>query len=102
MKHRLLKYLVCPECNSDLECKNIYEEGGEIVKGKLICKECDKDLKIMNGIPRLVSDSYSPNQKIAKAFGYELENFPILYKEYEKQFLDWIHPIKPEFFLKIK
>ncbi|KKP88460.1 MAG: Methyltransferase type 11, partial [Berkelbacteria bacterium GW2011_GWA2_35_9] len=37
-------------------------------------------------------------KKTINGFGYEWTNFSKLYKEYEQQFLDWIHPITPDFF----
>jgi uncharacterized protein YbaR (Trm112 family)/SAM-dependent methyltransferase len=36
--------------------------------------------------------------KVARSFGYEWKNFSKLYKEYEKQFLGWIYPVKHDFF----
>lgn len=36
--------------------------------------------------------------KAARGFGYEWKNFSKLYKEYEKQFLGWVYPVKQDFF----
>ncbi len=36
--------------------------------------------------------------KTIKGFGYEWTHFTKMHPEYEKQFLDWVKPLKPEFF----
>ncbi len=53
MKERIIKYLGCPECNSDLELKqkNPSDSMGHIIDGSLICKGCQNSYPIINGVP---------------------------------------------------
>ncbi|MDI6825960.1 MAG: methyltransferase domain-containing protein [Candidatus Aenigmarchaeota archaeon] len=37
-------------------------------------------------------------KKTVESFGYEWQKFPILYPVYESEFLEWIKPIKQDFF----
>ena len=54
---------------------------------------------VRDGIPRLVPpDLADVQRKTAHAFGWEWTHFDEMHPEFEQQFLDWIHPIRPEFF----
>ena len=37
-------------------------------------------------------------ERTSAAFGWQWQEFVELYDQYEAQFLDWIHPVEPEFF----
>ncbi len=103
MKHNLLDYLVCPDCQAALVCHIIQECEGEIETGRLACPDCKQQYPIVRGIPRFVTGERpltTQNSKTAAAFGWEWQTFPELHDltTYKAQFLDWIAPIQPAFF----
>lgn len=62
MKQRLLKFLSCPECNSDLTLETKAIERNEIKEGTLTCKQCSRKFQIVRFIPRFVAtDEYVDN-----------------------------------------
>jgi SAM-dependent methyltransferase len=101
MKPRLLTFLACPACGGKLGLK-VTEEApgsGEILAGALRCPSCAIDYPIVRGIPRLLPPEISRDkQDTARAFGYEWRHFVEMHPEYEGQFLDWIHPLEPDYF----
>jgi len=99
MKESLLKTIVCPYCKKEFELNTLYKKDNEIITGELICNKCDRHYSIIEGIPIILPDDVSKiKERTAQRFSYEWKNFSQLYKEYEKQFLDWIYPVKKEFF----
>lgn len=53
----------------------------------------------MRGVPRLLPPELEPEKRrTAAAFGYEWTEYVEMHPEYEAQFLDWIHPLQPDFF----
>lgn len=103
MKLSLLEYLVCPDCQIDLDCQTTAENGDDIETGVLCCLQCEKRYPILRGIPRFVTAEQplsGKNVETANAFGWEWQEFRELHDlaTYEAQFLDWIYPIEPEFF----
>lgn len=98
MKLKLLKFLVCFNCRKPFKLK-IYLKDEEIKEGILMCTKCGKKYPIKNYIPRVLpSHLTKETKKTAESFTYEWKIFSKLYKQYKKQFLDWIYPIKPRFF----
>jgi uncharacterized protein YbaR (Trm112 family) len=72
MKRKLLDYLVCPDCKSELELLPARQEGEEIMEGSLRCSGCKKTFSITGGVPRMLSGVLAPDKKAtAEAFGYE-------------------------------
>lgn len=61
MRPKLLQWLCCPRCKSDLRIAGVSAEWvDDIVEGVLICTGCDATYPIARSIPRFVeSDSYS-------------------------------------------
>src|SRR5262245_10597854 len=64
MKVELLKYLVCPECSSDLQLEVHDEEAGQIKTGWLWCLQERRAFPITRFVPRFVeaeqyADSFS-------------------------------------------
>lgn len=55
MRKRLLKWLLCPVCEHELELKVICCTEEEIIEGILSCP-CGQKFPIINGVPRLVCD----------------------------------------------
>jgi SAM-dependent methyltransferase len=101
MKQRLVDLLACPVCGGDLRLEPIETEpdSGEVVTGTLGCKSCGRDYRILRGVPRLLPPDLSAvEEKTAAAFGWEWQEFVELHDQYEAQFLDWIHPIQPDYF----
>lgn len=103
MKLSLLEYLVCPDCQVDLDCQATAESGDGVETGILCCPRCEERFPILRGIPRFVTVERplsGKNVETADAFGWEWQKFRKLrdLAIYEAQFLDWIYPIEPEFF----
>src|SRR5437899_3245582 len=101
MKRRVLDLVVCPICFSQLTCRADELAGDEIVSGTLQCAGCAATFPIRRGVPRFVtSDIALDKQRTADAFGWEWTEFRELHDitRYEEQLLDWISPIRPEFF----
>ncbi|MFH1784730.1 MAG: methyltransferase domain-containing protein [bacterium] len=60
MKEKLLNYLCCPKCESDLKLKIKEIENGEIKTGEFVCSKCSNNYKIFNYVPRFVeTDKYT-------------------------------------------
>ncbi len=73
-------------------------EGSEIISAKLSCEKCGISYPVIRGIPRILPKLSKVEKHTAAAFGYEWKNFKEHYGYYERQFLSWIEPIKPNFF----
>jgi SAM-dependent methyltransferase len=98
MKRALREELVCPLSADPLELVSD-ASGDEIEGGELACGGCGARWPIRNGIPRLVPpDLVEQQSKTADAFGWQWQHFTEMHDEFEAQFLDWLHPIGPEFF----
>lgn len=52
----MLNYLVCPSCKSELIMKNQEVEKDRVKNALLSCSQCSHNYKIVNFIPRFVSD----------------------------------------------
>lgn len=102
VKHSLLEYLVCPDCHIALECHVETKNQDEIETGVLRCPKCEGEYPILRGVPRFVTSErplHGKNAETADAFGWEWQEFKVLHDlvTYEAQFLDWVHPIQPDF-----
>ena len=94
MNASLLERLACPLCGGSLSLAD-----GDLTDGLLECDRGHERWQIRHGVPRLVPpDLSSLEERTANAFGAEWTYFTEQHPEFERQFLDWIHPIKPEFF----
>jgi SAM-dependent methyltransferase len=99
LKARLLEFLGCPDCHSELAMTVAKSSDGEVMEGRLQCVKCSRNFEIRRGIPRLLPTNLSADEeKTARAFGYEWRHFVEMHDVYEKQFLDWIHSLQPDFF----
>ncbi len=102
MKPRLAELLACPACGGHLELGNDKRDpnfADEIETGELKCRSCAELFSIRGGVPRLLPPGMSAaTQRTSAAFGWQWREFVELYDEYEAQFLDWIHPLQPDFF----
>jgi SAM-dependent methyltransferase len=99
MKPRLLELLACPVCHGDLELESGRRTETEIVEGRFECRQCHQGYPLVRGIPRLLPpDVGTEQERTASAFSWQWRHFVEMHPEFEEQFLDWIHPIGPEFF----
>jgi len=98
VRKRLLELLACPECGGDLDVTVDHSEGAEIMQGQLVCVSCDAGYEIRGGVPRFAPVLARTEHRTARAFGYEWKHYSELGDRYRQQFLDWIHPVQPEFF----
>lgn len=102
MKERLLELLACPVCGGDLTLADAskYEEK-EIIEGVLSCRKCVREYKISGGIPRFADLSRIEQEKAetAENFGWQWTHFTQEDPKYTDQFLGWLTPVRPEFFV---
>jgi SAM-dependent methyltransferase len=99
MRLEALDHLGCPVCRREIECRSVRTEGDEITEGTLTCAGCRREYPVRGGIPRLLPDDLLSGQRqTAEAFGWEWLHFVEMHDEYEAQLLDWIHPLRQEFF----
>jgi uncharacterized protein YbaR (Trm112 family) len=99
MKRRLMEFIVCPICAGALDLRPRRMEDEEIMEGELGCGKCGRTYPVVRGVPRLLPERFSDEQRAtAAAFGYEWAHFSDLEDTYEKEFLDWIDPVGKEFF----
>jgi SAM-dependent methyltransferase len=97
MNQDLVADLVCPLSHDPLRLARTDEQ--DIDTGDLVCNGCGRHWPIAAGIPRLVPADLSAQQRrTACAFGWQWQHFSEMHPEFEAQFLDWVHPLAPEFF----
>jgi len=99
MRRTLLPYLACPSCKGDFSL-HVMKEGDEhVIEGSLRCVSCGAVYPISGGVPRLLYGERSGiEEKTAEFFGYEWHMFRDHYPIFREQFLDWIYPIREDFF----
>jgi SAM-dependent methyltransferase len=98
MKRSVVESLVCPVSEHSLELVATTADG-DVERGELVCTGCGRSWPIQAGVPRLVpADLEAQQAKTARAFGWQWQHFNEMHREFEQQFLDWIHPLQPEFF----
>jgi len=67
MKAEYIKYLLCPQCDGELEIKKIADEkNGHIQSGLISCLKCHATYEIVRSIPRFV-----PIENYSSSFGLE-------------------------------
>jgi SAM-dependent methyltransferase len=66
------------------------------MEGTLVCATCGSTFPIIRGIPRILSNRLTKDQKAtADAFGYEWTHYSRLTAADRKEFLGWIAPLTP-------
>ncbi|NPV85822.1 MAG: methyltransferase domain-containing protein [Anaerolineae bacterium] len=101
MKTRVLNFLVCPLCQSDLQLEILQQENDEVLEGNLLCPHCAHNYPIRRSIPRFLLDTTpKENLKTTDAFGWEWQRFRQIHsmENYTEQFLDWVFPLTREMF----
>jgi len=90
---------VCPLCRDPLRLEGGDSKDGHEDSGELVCSGCGHRWPIRGSIPRLVPpDLVDQQAKTAAAFGWQWQHFSELHLEFERQFLDWVHPLEPRSF----
>ena len=74
MKLELIDQIVCPECHTNFSLKIRKKEKEEIIQGTLTCVKKHK-FSVIQGIPRLVSDTQEDFIKTEDAFSSKWRNF---------------------------
>ncbi len=98
MKETLLQYLSCPSCNGEITLSASERDGREIISGELRCVRCPSSFAIRNGVPRFAEIEADDKQReTAENFGAQWLVFDHVQPHHERQFLDWIAPVTPEF-----
>ncbi len=98
MKENLHQYLICPVCEGELSMTAGRRDGSEIMTGSLNCLSCRANYPIREGIPRFAdTESDQAQRGTAENFGAQWLAFDQVDEHHEKQFLDWISPVTPEF-----
>jgi SAM-dependent methyltransferase len=98
MKEHLLQYLACPACGADFSLTVKERKGTEIIAGELRCERCVNVYPVRGGIPRFADPGTDERQrKTAENFGAQWLVFDEVSDHHEKQFLDWIDPVTPDF-----
>ncbi len=126
MKLRLLEWLVCPACSSTFTAETFVAEGEDIRQGSLHC-HCEVAVPVVDSIPRFLDDwpEQFPNfvqqygkqlgaasgtfpahasrfqrwqKRTRHSFGYQWTAFGRMVCDFRKNFLSYIHPLKPQEF----
>jgi SAM-dependent methyltransferase len=98
MKESLLQYLACPGCAGEISITVTDRDDLEIISGELHCLKCRKNFPIKDGIPRFADPGFDDAQRdTAENFGAQWLVFDEVQAHHEKQFLDWIAPVTPDF-----
>jgi SAM-dependent methyltransferase len=74
------------------------EDDAHVLEGSLTCADCAADYAVVRGVPRFAGVMGELESRTAQAFGYEWTRYAELADRYRQQFLDWIQPVRPEFF----
>jgi SAM-dependent methyltransferase len=98
MKDNLLQYLACPACGADFSLTVKERSGPEVIAGELRCERCPHSFPVRGGIPRFTAlETDERQRKTAENFGAQWLVFDDVADHHEKQFLDWIAPVTPDF-----
>lgn len=63
MQNKLLNWICCPLCKSELNLENPSVQNNEIYSGELSCNKCNIKFPIVNGIPYLLDPEFFQNEK---------------------------------------
>ena len=108
-QQRLLEVFRCPGCRESLRRDEVAINGADAL---LTCVNCGETFPIIDGIPRLLlpplrgallgktaaTGTDARQIETALSFGFEWNQFPEMYAEWEQSFLDYMQPHGAEFF----
>ena len=95
MKRSLLECLACPDCGADI--LGDFEE--ELETGELACSGCARTFPVVMGVPTMLpTDGNLLAVRVAGEFAEQWKRYDEQREEYRPQLLDWLSPVKPEFF----
>lgn len=102
MRKTALKYFVCPRCKTKLNLKVRIEKNRQVIEGILSCHK-KHNYPIIDGVPnflpkKLIKDQNLHQTKTAGSFGYEWQQFDQMLPEYRRNFLQYVSPVRKEFF----
>lgn len=89
MKDRLLSYICCPDCKTDLLLAIEKREGREIISGSLSCQKCLEQYPILKGVPRFIKGIKTDadlRKVYADSFGHQWTTYDWLRDEDEFEF----------------
>ncbi|MBL7129837.1 MAG: methyltransferase domain-containing protein [Candidatus Omnitrophica bacterium] len=105
MRKELLDLLLCPQCETSFQVVPYKSDGECIKEGLLRCNYCGKEYPIIDTIPRMLPNSQqskSPTDLLKRetqeSFGYQWQSFRQMSCDFRDNFLNYIYPVKPEFF----
>jgi SAM-dependent methyltransferase/uncharacterized protein YbaR (Trm112 family) len=77
MRECVLAFLVCPDCQKELQASVTAGSGGEILEGRLICSSCAGAYPVIRGIPHFpVSEPESPGvRRMRRRFAWQAQRF---------------------------
>lgn len=92
---------MCPGCRQNLSLSVTVAQDDQILEGSLTCINCHRSFSISRGIPRFANleEVDRDKQATAEGFGWQWTHFVQEDKRYAEQFLGWIKPVTPEFFV---
>src|SRR5687768_232427 len=107
---KLIETLRCPGCGGRLTFSKGSEQAD--ATGSFQCATCAEEFPVINGIPRLLLPRFreallgngaggavkDAEVKTALSFGYEWNQFPEMYSEWESNFLNYMQPHGPGVF----
>lgn len=95
MLDELLDLLVCPACLAELDA-DFTDSNQE--EGHLTCTECARTYPVEGGVPQMLVDPDPEREVIAQGFGVQWKRYSQHKADGERQFLDWLQPVKSDFF----
>ena len=96
MHRSLLRYVVCPFCESELRV--VGSSSDPVESGEQHCST-GHSFPIILGVPHLLRDRLDEvTRRTAENFGDQWTRFDEHYDAHRQQFLDWIAPLGPEHF----
>lgn len=107
---KLIETLRCPACEGRLTYSATASHPD--ASGSFECAACPEQFPVIRGIPRLLLPRFreallgngnaparnDAEVQTALSFGYEWNQFPEMYSEWESNFLSYMQPHGPEFF----
>jgi SAM-dependent methyltransferase len=98
MRLEALEYLACPSCRASLDLSPgaAPAPDGHVMTGELVCRIRGCRYALAGGVPALYSaDVGALASETASRFDTQWNHWRSLHDYYERQFLEWIEPLRP-------